>query len=98
MRPNSSEEVTGSRVVSPWAMAWVASVKAATGAVIRLGQPGGQEDGDADGKGAGDEGDIEESAEEPVGLGGQELLVHVNIDMADGAVGGSGRAPARDAR
>ena len=34
--PSSSEEVTGSRVVSPWAIAWVASVRAATGAVIRL--------------------------------------------------------------
>jgi len=28
--------VTGSRVVSPWAMAWVASVNAVTGAVMRL--------------------------------------------------------------
>lgn len=36
IRPNSSDEVTGSRAVSPWAIAWVASVRAVTGAVIRL--------------------------------------------------------------
>ena len=36
MRPNSSEDVTCNCDESPWAIAWVASVKAFTGAVIRL--------------------------------------------------------------
>ena len=36
IRPSSSEDVTGSRAVFPCAIAWVASVKAVTGAVMRL--------------------------------------------------------------
>ena len=34
--PSSSDEVTGSLVLSPWAIAWVAFVSAVTGAVIRF--------------------------------------------------------------
>ena len=86
IRPNSSEDVTGSWVVFPWAIAWVASVRAVTGAVIRLDNQKARKHGDAGRQHAANEGDVKERGEKPVRLGGEEPLVHVHVDVAYGPV------------
>ena len=51
-----------------------------------LGKPGGQQDGDASRQQSADHGDVQESVEEPMRLGRQELLIHVHVDVAHGPV------------